>query len=110
MATGQTKGRLFNTSAQTANSDLFDSDISTDNDPSNLRVTVSVQSASILNVQETVSGNTVDYDLNGGNALSADELHVFDIPARTDGSYNFQLETGVAIDVLNVDEVRNAEV
>lgn len=110
MASTIEKARLFNTGAQTANSDLFNSDVDPTYSGSNLRVSISVQGSAILNVQEDNGSNTVSYDLNGGNSLDADELYVFDVPTRESSTYNFQLESSVAINVLNVDEVKDSEV
>jgi len=110
MTTPIDKARLFNTSAQTANSDLFGSDIDPDFGNSNLRITIALKGASIVNVKEDNGSDTVNYDLNSGATLDADELYVFDVPVRDTSTYNVQLESSVGIKVLNVSEVRNSEV
>lgn len=110
MAVPEAKARLYDTAAQTANSDILGNDISPSNSPSALRVTVALKSGSILNVREDDGSSKVNYDLNSGATLDGDELYVFDVPVRDGSTYNFQLETGVGIKVLNVDEVRDAEV
>lgn len=110
MANPEAQDRLYDTGAQTANSDLFSSDITPSNSPSALRVTVALKSASIVNVKENDGSTTVNYDLNNGSQIGADELHVYDVPVRAGSSYNIQVESSVGIKVLNVDEVRNAEV
>jgi len=111
MATSEERARLYDAGAQTANSDIFGSDIDPTNSPSNLRVTVALKGSSIVNVKEDNGTSVVNYDFNSGTALGADELYVFDVPVRGQAStYNFQLESSVGIKVLNVDEVRNSEV
>lgn len=102
--------RLYDTSAQTANSDLFSTDMTPNLSASTYRITIALKSASVVNVKEDDGNSVVNYDLNSGATIDADEVHVFDVPVRDTSSYNIQLESSVGIKVLQVDEVRDTAV
>ena len=99
------KARLFDTAAQTADTDVLPSEMTPSESPAAFVVTVQVASAATVKVAETVSGTTKSYVLNDGTQLGAGELYTFEVPVRDAGSYNIRLGSGVAIDVLNVDEI-----
>lgn len=102
--------RLFNTSAFSSATDVLGGDVTPNNSPSHLRITVAPDSATTIQVAETANGNTVTYTLNDGNQVSAGNVATFDFPARGAGSYNIQLGSGVALRVLQVDEVQQGGV
>jgi len=99
------KARLFDTAAQTADTDVLTDDVVVGLSPVALIITIQVASVSTVKLVETVDGTTKEYVLNDGNELGPGELFTFEIPVRDDGSYNIRLGSGVAIDVLNVDTV-----
>lgn len=76
-----------------ANTDALPSDVVPNQKTSLLRVWVSPGTASVFNY--TIDDGTTEktIGLNSSNALSADDQHVFDIPAVGGFSYNFQFET-----------------
>jgi len=104
--TTNAKARLFDTGSQTANGDVLASDVTVSGGgaPRALIVTIQLATAATVDLAETVDGTTKTYTLNDGATCDAGDLYTFEIPCRSAGSYNIQLGSGVAIDVLNVDE------
>ncbi len=98
------KNRKFNASAS-ANTDVFSTDVTPTESPSALRVTVSEDTGVTFKTAITLSGTTVTVEFNEGSTLTADALYVFDLPVRSDATYNFQFGGNTTINVLQVDEV-----
>jgi len=98
------KTRRYDTNAQTAGSDVLANDITPSASPVAFQITIQVASASTVDLVETADGTTKSQTLNSGAQLDAGELYSFEVPVRDAGSYNIQLGSGVAIDVLNIDE------
>lgn len=96
--------RRFDTSPIAADTDIFSDDISVDN-RSGLRITISLDSSSVVYLTETSNNTTEKYALNAGATLDAGDLYSFDVPIRDDGTYNMQLNSQSGIKVVNVDEV-----
>lgn len=97
-------------SSVNADTDILGSDVSPSNNPSAFRITVSLASSAVFNAQVTRSGNTVEEDLNDSNALSAGSVYSFYLPIRSSDSVNFQVETGVTINRLDIEEVQQSSV
>ncbi len=97
-------GRIFNT-AVSANTDLFSTDLSPTSDASTFRIEVAENTGVVLTVTETVSGTTVNMDLNGGTVIDQNALNKFDIKTRGDATYNLQVGGSTTILRLQVDEL-----
>jgi len=87
---------IFNTPVN-AGSNLFTNDISVYQDTEKIRATIAVDSNAKFDIQDTLSGTTVSYTLNNGNALNASVYDTFDIEADSSHSYNFQLQTACTV-------------
>lgn len=96
--------RKFNASA-TANTNIFTSNLTPTEDVSIFRITVSEDTGRIFRLRITRSGTTVSTDFNSGVALTADTLNTFDIPVRSDTTYNFQFNGATTIHILQIDEL-----
>lgn len=100
----------FAQSAPGANTDIFGTEITPNYVHSVLRIAVSLAGASVFNLIVTQGATLKTIHLNAGAALVASAGYVFTWPIRkAEGSttltYNFQVETNVAIDWLSVEEV-----
>lgn len=89
-----------------ADTDILSADVSPP-ETGTLAVKVVLNSAAVFNVQEDIDGGPeLEEDLNSGNSLTAGAGFVFTIPCRGDASYNFQVESAVQVNVLQVDYTR----
>lgn len=89
---------------------------------SQVRITVSLTTASVLNLHVTDAASPTAYDLglNGSVALAAGDLYswTFGLPKSADGTltaakaltYSFQVETDSVVRLLCVDEIIGATV
>lgn len=86
--------------------DWFASNIEPTNAPSVHRITLKVETSTVVNLQMDGDGATNErMDLNGGNALTAHALYTFDIPIPAGFSYNIQHKTGtqnVAVTIVEL--------
>jgi len=104
------KAAVFNTALPAAEADILGADITPTNSPSYLRIYVCVAASGILRVAREVDGVTIDENLNGGTALTADAAYMFTIPWRTGDAINFEYSvTDANILRLLVDEIGGAE-
>lgn len=92
-----------------ANTDIFSTDISPP-ETGTLIIKIVLNSAAVVNVQETIGGTTIAYDLNNGATLDAGEGFSFPLPVRDDASYNFQVESDVQVNLFTVDFTRDADI
>lgn len=102
MSTYDNLDDLFNETGNSADTDLFSSDISPAA-PGIMRIEAALDSSSILKVAEKDGVTTEVYDLNDGNALTAGAAHTFTLSVNQGFDYNFRLGTGVDIQRLFVD-------
>lgn len=95
----------FNVSAPGANTNILAEGVVPSRHDGVMRVTVQVATGSVLNVMVTQGATTKACGLNGNVALTAGCLYTFSFAVRANRTYNFQVETNVALDVLDVEEV-----
>lgn len=108
-------GTKFAAAAPGVNTDIFSTELQTQEINSTIRVTVALATGSVFNIVWTAGATSKTHGLNASVALNAGDLYTFSFAASrfsngaADGTtaltFNFQVETNVAIDVLFVDEV-----
>lgn len=98
---------LEDTTIPAGNTDFLPSDISGSDDlqvRGLLVIKVQLDSSVTFAVNEKISGTDHVGDMNGGSALNAGAMYVFDsIITKTGHDYNFQLGGAATIDLLQID-------
>ncbi len=105
----QEKVSRFNVAAPGANTDILATDIqpSPAFRGSAFRVTVVLETASVLNVTATDGVTTKTWGLNTSNQLQANDKYAFVFSTHPDLTYNFQVETDGVISLLVVQEIQD---
>lgn len=98
------KAAVFNESV-TANTDIFDSDLSPTHTPTAFRIYACFDASGVLTVRRTKGGVTVSEQLNSGNALNANAAYAFDIIVESGETINLQYSVDATALVLKVLEV-----
>jgi hypothetical protein len=107
------KGSVFN-QAVTANTNIFSSDLTPSlantTNPSYFRIFACFDASGVLSVVKTKGTTTVTMQLNGGNALNANCLYVFDIIVESGESINLQYSVNATALELKVGEIASTVV
>ena len=97
--------RGYAISAPGANTNIFSTSITPVYNASAFRVTISLTTASVVNLRVTDGTTAYDLGLNQSVALNAGDLYVFNFGVSNSLTYNFRVETDGVIRMLFVDEV-----
>jgi len=98
------KAAIFNT-AITANTNIFDSDLTPTNSPTAFRIYACFDVAGILTVRRTKDAVTVSEQLNGGTVLAANAAYIFDVIVESGETINIQYSVDATCLALKVLEV-----
>jgi len=91
--------------AELADTDILAADITPANTPCTLRVNVMLDTSGVFSAMVTTGAVQRKWKLNAGNALTADCLYTFDIPAFSGDTVNFQTSAAGAV-TLRVTELQ----
>lgn len=107
LLTPTSKNSVFNEGI-TADTDIFDQDLSPTYTPTTFRIYAALDTAGVLSITRTREGNTVTEQLNSGNNLNANAAYIFDIIVHNGETINLQFganATALMIKVVEVPQV-----
>lgn len=104
-----TKASLYSTGSKSADTNLLTTNVTPSQSPVDLRLTVQVDTGSVVNATVWNGSAKESLTLHDGTALDAGELYVLPIPGAQESlEYNVELGTGASVDYLVVDELPSA--
>jgi len=98
------KASLISTSIS-ANTNILSNSVTPSYNPSVLRIQASFSASGVLSVVRTKGSTTVTEVLNGGNALSASAVYIFDVVVEGNESINLQYSVAATLLRLLIVEV-----
>jgi len=87
------------------NTDILVNDV-TPPETGTLQVKVSLNAGAVFSVEEDIGGTVISQAYNSGSSLAAGAGYSFTTPCRGDATYNFQVDTGVQVNMLQIDYTR----
>lgn len=103
---GKLLAELTANTTKAQNTDLFASDFQPSRDDSVCRITIAATAARAVRLVPSTGTGTAFY-INGGAALTANAVHVEDVPLDTGRTWNIQTDnaSGITTTILRVQEL-----
>lgn len=99
-----TKAELFNQTGQSANSDIFTSNVTASEPPTEFVIEGAFNNATRLNVTEFDGSETKSFHLNDNSTFAANDLTRVRHLARNGSEYNYQPQSACDVELLVIAE------